>query len=303
MKLLVGQDIGSYSFTASTKTIVISGVTGFTSKERLLLITNVTTGTILYLFNDNTLVPASWTYNSSAAPVTTTIVLNAAVDTTGMADTDKLQIFIAPTKLLNPAYFAQRGHMFNVDTRHGYKNINQYPAHVAGFDDFCLIKNYPSGTVAAGNNNTYPNGYNAAWDSTLSIASPNNHGVYVAPKVGRTFFIERINLVVEVANQVDISKLIDTGDATLQLVHTGNVFCEARSLADLIVMAEDVKQLDSVFTSHFSTYIIPIVCKPAGAFNGTSGEYFHLRSSSGSHFVNDFITHLYASFTMWEVSL
>jgi hypothetical protein len=76
-----------YTFTPSTKMVVIPRTI---QRERLILITNVTTNQVIYNFSDSNL--KATTYTVSGATDTTTVVLN--YDTTGMSSTDKLQIII-----------------------------------------------------------------------------------------------------------------------------------------------------------------------------------------------------------------
>ena len=84
-----------YTFTPSTKTIVINNK--YVRQEQLLLITNVTRGTVIYNFSDPTLGAAS--YTTTAAAVTgqqaTTIILN--YNTGGHSSTDKLSIIVEET--------------------------------------------------------------------------------------------------------------------------------------------------------------------------------------------------------------
>ena len=80
-----------YTFTPSSKTITIPRVI---QRERLLLITNVTTNQVIYNFSDSTLTATSYTITqgtNSVSPVTT-LVLN--YNTTSMSSTDKLQITV-----------------------------------------------------------------------------------------------------------------------------------------------------------------------------------------------------------------
>ena len=90
----------NYTFTPSTKTIVIDGNV---SQKRLLLITNTRTNQIIYNFSDSALTATSVTYNSVTNQ--TSIVL--AYNTTSMLSSDPLQIFtedenttIIPTEIL-----------------------------------------------------------------------------------------------------------------------------------------------------------------------------------------------------------
>ena len=76
-----------YTFTPSTNTIIIPRVI---PRERLILITNVTTNTVIYNFSDSNL--KATTYTVSGTADTTTVVLN--YNTSGMSSNDRLQIII-----------------------------------------------------------------------------------------------------------------------------------------------------------------------------------------------------------------
>jgi len=78
-----------YTFTPSTKTITIPRVI---PRERMVLITNVTTNQVIYNFSDPNLKATSYTTSGTANANTTTIVLN--YNTASMSSTDKLQFTI-----------------------------------------------------------------------------------------------------------------------------------------------------------------------------------------------------------------
>lgn len=80
---------GGYTFTASTRTIVINK---YIPRENLILITNVTANQVVYNFSDPSLRATAYTLASSGANSTTTIVLN--YNTTTMSNTDRLSIVI-----------------------------------------------------------------------------------------------------------------------------------------------------------------------------------------------------------------
>lgn len=75
----------NYTFTPSTRTVVIPRLV---QQERMVLITNVTTGTPILNFSDPALKATTYTLDTTNS--TTTIVLN--FDTTSMSSTDTLQI-------------------------------------------------------------------------------------------------------------------------------------------------------------------------------------------------------------------
>ena len=84
-----------YTFTPATRTIAITGKN--IRREQLLLITNTTTGTVIYNFSDPSLGATSYTnaVDSTTGQETTTIVL--AYATAAMNSTDKLSILVEET--------------------------------------------------------------------------------------------------------------------------------------------------------------------------------------------------------------
>ena len=85
----------AYTFTPSTRTVVITGKN--IRREQLLLITNTTTNVVVYNFSDADLKATSYTNAISATTgqETTTVVLN--YNTTSMSATDKLSIMVEET--------------------------------------------------------------------------------------------------------------------------------------------------------------------------------------------------------------
>lgn len=82
MKKLIGVDVGSYTFNAATKTIVISNVE--LKNESVLLVVHVPTNSILYNFVSST--------KNGVLTLPGTLVLD--VDTTSYNNSDALQIFV-----------------------------------------------------------------------------------------------------------------------------------------------------------------------------------------------------------------
>jgi len=79
-----------YTFTPSTRTVVIPRAV---PRERLILITDVTTNVVIYNFSDPNLTATSYTIaTDSSGNTTTTVVLN--YNTTALSATDSLQIII-----------------------------------------------------------------------------------------------------------------------------------------------------------------------------------------------------------------
>jgi hypothetical protein len=85
MKQLLATDTpGSYTFNKTAKTVTFSGLRQSITLANILLITNVTANTIIYNFADSTKGAVSFNNN----------ILTLDYDTTSMADTDVLQIFL-----------------------------------------------------------------------------------------------------------------------------------------------------------------------------------------------------------------
>jgi len=78
-----------YTFTPSTNTLIIPRAI---QRERLILIANVTTNTVIYNFSDPNLKATSYTVSTTGNANTTTVVLSYS--TTAMSSTDKIQIIV-----------------------------------------------------------------------------------------------------------------------------------------------------------------------------------------------------------------
>ena len=83
MKRLIKYDIGNYQFNATAKTIIFSGIS--IKQEQILTITNITDTTMIYCFADSTL---GGTFDDARQTLT------LEYDTSGMLDTDVLQIYV-----------------------------------------------------------------------------------------------------------------------------------------------------------------------------------------------------------------
>ena len=80
-----------YTFTPSTRTIVLPRAV---QKERLILITDVTTNQVIYNFSDPNLTSTSYVVATSPDGITTTTTITLAYNTTALSATDKLSIVI-----------------------------------------------------------------------------------------------------------------------------------------------------------------------------------------------------------------
>ena len=84
----------SYTFTPSTKTVVVTGKN--IRKEQLLLITNVTAGTVIYNFSDPSLQgTVTNAIDTNTGQETTTVIVSYA--TGSMSASDKISILVEET--------------------------------------------------------------------------------------------------------------------------------------------------------------------------------------------------------------
>jgi hypothetical protein len=85
----------SYTFTPSTRTIVVTGKN--IRREQLLLITNTTLGTVIYNFSDPSLGASSYVNSVDATTGQETCTIVLAYNTSSMTSTDKLSILVEET--------------------------------------------------------------------------------------------------------------------------------------------------------------------------------------------------------------
>ncbi len=178
-----------YTFTPSTNTIIIPRVV---PRERLILITNVTTNTVIYNFSDANLRATTYTTNGSnfqqgvsvdpntsvvtAATATTTVVLN--YNTSGMSSTDKLQIIIDEydEKFTPSETFQDPVSKMRVSTPQAMIDTDfEYSVQPTKWEGLSLIQNYPSfysrGTGATAIDITAVSGGNQSPLSTITITT------------------------------------------------------------------------------------------------------------------------------------
>jgi hypothetical protein len=85
----------SYTFTPSTKTIAINNK--YVRQEQLLLITNVTRGTVLYNFSDPALGATSYTSSANVTTGQPTTTITLAYNTGNHSANDKISIIVEET--------------------------------------------------------------------------------------------------------------------------------------------------------------------------------------------------------------
>ena len=136
-----------YTFTPSTKTLVIPRVI---PRERLVLITNVTTNQVIYNFSDANLKATSYTTSAVAGTNTTTIVLN--YNTASMSSTDKLQFLIDEyDESFKPAeVFQDPVNKFRVSTPQALIDTDfEYGTQITKWENLAMINNRPFAFASA----------------------------------------------------------------------------------------------------------------------------------------------------------
>lgn len=190
-----------YAFTPATNTIVITGKN--IRREQLLLITNVTAGTVIYNFSDPSLGFTSYT-NSVAAITgleTTTIVL--AYSTAAMNATDKLAIMTEETYQEIIPSETYRDPVDKMRVSEGQALIDtdfEYGIQPTKWEQITFLNNRPSAfydsTQALSNIASTPSFYNSsgtyqitnvtASTKTVTVAISNTTGI----TVGTPIFIQ-----------------------------------------------------------------------------------------------------------------
>lgn len=187
----------SYTFTPATRTIVFPRAI---QRERLILITNVTTNQVIYNFSDSNLGATSYTVNGanyqqgvtiasgtnvvSSARETTTIVLT--YNTASMSASDKLQITIDEydEKFTPSETFQDPVSKMRVSTPQSLIDTDfEYSVQPSKWEGLSLIQNYPSlyskGTTAVAFDITALSGGNQTPRSTMTVTTNTAHGLSI----------------------------------------------------------------------------------------------------------------------------
>jgi hypothetical protein len=243
---------GGYSFTASSRTIVINK---YIPRENLILITNVTANQVIYNFSDPSLRAITYTLASSGANSTTTIVLN--YNTTLMSNSDKLSIVVdeyveqmipAETILdpVNKMRVSQPQSLIDTDFEYGaqttkWENLALVNNRPFAFDNQVPLTNITAMTMSAG-----------ARVVTVSTTTPPASGTPIIvrdtnlPFANGNFIVEQVsagtsfNYTARSANYTSITALFD---ASKTVVSAGTLYSGARigGNATVTVSGTDLK--------------------------------------------------------------
>ena len=198
-----------YTFTPSTKTIVIPRAI---PRERLVLITNVTTNQVIYNFSDPNLKATSYTVSSTANSNSTTIVLN--YDTASMSSTNKLQITIDEydEKFTPSETYVDPVNKLRVSTPQSLIDTDfEYGTQVTKWENLNLVNNrpfaFPSATAISNVNGITMNTGSRTVTVTLSTGT--------FPATGTPITV--IDTFLTIANG---NYIIETGGGTNTITYT-----------------------------------------------------------------------------------
>mgnify|MGYP003336427994 CR=1 FL=1 len=160
-----------YTFTPSTKTIVVTGK--YIRDEQLLLITNVTRGTVLYNFSDPSLgATVTQSISTTTGLETTTIVL--AYNTASHSSSDNIQILVEETYAeIVPAetFMDPVGKMRISQPQSLIDTDFEYGTQPTKWESISLLNNRPSAFYDATNSLTITNVTSSTTTVTIAIAN------------------------------------------------------------------------------------------------------------------------------------
>jgi len=133
-----------YTFTPGAAGVGSVVIPRAVQRERLILITNVTTNTVIYNFSDQTLKATSYTVSTTGGTNTTTVVLN--FNTSGMLSTDKLQIIVDEydEKFSPSETYTDPINKFRVSTPQALIDTDfEYGTQISKWENIAMINNRP----------------------------------------------------------------------------------------------------------------------------------------------------------------
>ena len=227
-----------YTFTPSTNTIIIPRVI---PRERLILITNVTTNQVIYNFSDQNLKATTYTISTSGGTNTTTVILNYS--TSGMTSTDKLQIIIdeydekfSPSETytdpINKFRVSEPQALIDTDFEYGsqitkWENLGLVnnrpfsfpsPTPISNISSIVMSTNSRTVTVSLSSGTAPANGTSiTVQDTLLSIANGN----FIIESGGGT---SSFTYTARTTNTTTLTGIFDTNKT---LIYQGNIYTSA----------------------------------------------------------------------------
>ena len=228
---------GGYSFTASTRTIVINK---YIPRENLMLITNVTSNQVIYNFSDPSLRATTYTLASSGANSTTTIVLN--YNTTLMSNSDRLSIVIdefaeqiAPSETMldpvNKMRVSQPQSLIDTDFEYGSQTTKWENVSLVNNRPFAYDNAVPLTNVTSIGMSTNTRTVTVATATPPAVGTP----VFIRdtnlPFANGNFIVESVNAGVSfsyTARSVNYTSITALFDAAKTVVSAGTLYTGAR---------------------------------------------------------------------------
>jgi hypothetical protein len=206
-------------------------------RERLILITNVTTNTVIYNFSDANL--KATTYTSSSSANTTTLVFNSI--TSGMSSTDKLQIIVDEydEKFTPSETYVDPVNKFRVSTAQALIDTDfEYGTQISKWENLSTINSRPFSFASA--TGLVVSGVQLLTSSrTVTVTVSTG-----APSVGTPITVQDCylniangNFIVETSNgstqftytarAVNTSTVTDIFDPNKTVIYTGSIYSGA----------------------------------------------------------------------------
>jgi len=211
-----------YTFTPSTNTIVIPRAI---QRERLILITNVTTNTVIYNFSDSNLKANTYTVSTTGGTNTTTIILNYS--TTSMSSTDKLQITVDEydEKFSPSEVYQDPVNKFRVSTPQALIDTDfEYGTQITKWENLVTINNRPFSYPSASN----INGITAINLPTSSKTVTVTTTAGGAPAVGTPITVQDCYLNIANGNYI-----VETSNGSTSFTYTARALNPSTSFADI----------------------------------------------------------------------
>lgn len=207
-----------YTFTPSTNTITVTGKN--IRREQLLLITNVTVGTVIYNFSDPSLGIVNYSNSVDATGLeTTTIVL--AYNTVAMSASDKLSILVEETyhEIIPSEVMRDPVDKMRVSTPQSLIDTDfEYGVQPTKWDSVVLCANRPSAfydptSPITGITNITASG------RTVTVALPNTTGLSVGQPIFitgtlDTQYVDGWWIIDAISTNVNFTFLVNTAPAT-----------------------------------------------------------------------------------------
>lgn len=252
--------VEAYTFTPSTRTVVVTGK--LIRREQLLLITNTTTNTVIYNFSDSDLKATSYTLSTDASGLeTTTIILN--YNTTSMSSTDKLAIHTEETyhEIIPSEVMRDPVDKLRVSTPQSLIDTDfEYGIQPTKWEQVTLMNNRPTSFFDV--TNVVPSVSNiTASGSIVTVSTSNTTGIAVGTPVFLTgsldtaiadgyWVVDTVSTNVNFTFRVIGTPAASLYDATKTYIYSGNYYSGASIPTSSIATAGNTTITVTTINSH-----------------------------------------------------